>query len=105
MGKKARGGGGGGGFKGKRRDQGKTWQRSENESEAMKNLKLQDDSEDSSDDDNSEVSSSSENEEEEKDVDVPFQVAMWDLGQVRIMRFHVKIIIYKYFHLILKVKF
>ena len=82
MGKKARGGGGGG-FKGKRRDQGKTWQRSEDgNEEAMKNLKLQEDSEGSSDEDNSEVSSS-ENEEVEKDVDVPFQVAMWDVGQVR----------------------
>ena len=87
MGKKARGGGGGG-FKGKRRDQGKTWQRSQDENEAMKNLKTHDDSEDSSDD-NSEVSSS-ENEEEENDVDVPFQVAMWDVGQVRIMEFNVK---------------
>lgn len=82
MGKKARGGGGGG-FKGKRRDQGKTWQRSQDgNEEAMKNLKLQEESEGSSDEDNSEVSSS-ENEEEEKDVDVPFQVAMWDVGQVR----------------------
>ena len=90
MGKKARGGGGGG-FKGKRRDQGKTWQRSQDgNEEAMKNLKLKEESEGSSDEDNSEVSSS-ENEEEEKDVDVPFQVAMWDVGQVIFMLdFHVK---------------
>ena len=74
MGKKNRGGGGG--YKGQRRDQGKTWQRSQqDESEALRNLDL---NKSDSDSEAEETEDSSENEDE---VEVPFQVAMWDVGQ------------------------
>ena len=69
MGKKPRGGG----YKGQRRDRGKTWeQRPQDETDAMKNLKVEEES--SSD-------SNTENDSSEEDVEVSFQVAMWDLGQ------------------------
>ena len=71
MGKRPRGG-----FKGHRRDQGKTWQQPQDETEAFKNLNVQGKNSDSSE-------SETDTSDEEIDVKVPFQVAMWDVGQVR----------------------
>lgn len=58
-------------FKGSHRTQGKTWQRNQTEevSESIERLDIEDSSE------NSEDSSDS-----EAEVEVPFQVAMWDVG-------------------------
>ena len=71
MGKRPRGG-----FKGHRRDQGKTWQQPQDETEAFKNLNIKGKNSDSSE-------SETDTSDEEIDVEVPFQVAMWDVGQVR----------------------
>lgn len=76
---------------GPRKDHGKTWTRPRDENEAMERLKMKenDDGSDSSEDENhSENSSSSENDEKNAaEVEVPFQVAMWDVRQVLVFGF------------------
>ena len=61
-----------------RRDRGKTWQRGQDGvEEAMDRLKLKENQETDSEEESSEDENSSQNE-----IKAPFQVAMWDVGQV-----------------------
>ena len=67
-------------FKTNHREQGRKWKESaERAEEGMERLNLSDkEAEDSEESDNSNESSSEE--EDDKEVEVPFQVAMWDVG-------------------------